>query len=169
VLTEDVGLRKIREALVKPFTTLKVAEYVDCHLFRQKEYIGFDDPKDPQPLKKLVEATGVTYIDYTNESECCAAPSVGVSDKVELQLDRDRLNHVILAEAQALITICPFCHIMSDTNEVRIKRMFGETYGIVVLRYPKMLGLALGLAPGEHAFNELRFDTSVPQQVIGVN
>jgi heterodisulfide reductase subunit B len=171
VLMEDVGLEKIRNAVVTPLTKLKVAEHVGCHLLRPKEYIGFDDPEDPQTLKTLIEATGATCLDYINETECCGAPSVGVSDKVALQLARDKLNHVKMVEAQALITICPFCHIMFDTNELRIERMFSETYGIPVLHYPQLLGLAMGMTPEELAFNELRVDTSKLLQVIqeGVN
>jgi heterodisulfide reductase subunit B len=160
VLMEDVGLDKIKSAVVRPLTMLKVAEHVGCHLLRPKEYIGFDDPEDPQTLKTLIEATGATCLDYIDETECCGAPSVGVSDKIALQLARDKLGHVKMVDAQALITICPFCHIMFDTNEVRIERMFNEAYGIPVLHYPQLLGLAMGMTPEELAFNELRVDTS---------
>jgi heterodisulfide reductase subunit B len=61
---------------------LKVAEHNGCHILRPKEYIGFDDPEDPQTLKTLIEATGATCLDYVDETECCGAPSVGVSDKL---------------------------------------------------------------------------------------
>ena len=170
VLMEDVGLEKIRKSLVNPLTALRVAEHVGCHLLRPRNMIGFDEPEDPQTLKKLIEATGATCLDYVDETECCGAPSVGVSDKVALQLARDKLNNVKNVEAQALITICPFCHIMFDTNELRIERAFNETYGIPVLHYPQLLGLAMGMTPEELAFNELRVDTSKILQVIkGVN
>jgi heterodisulfide reductase subunit B len=170
VLTEDVGLEKIKNAVVKPLTMLKVAEHVGCHLLRPREVIGFDEPENPQILKKLIEVTGATCLDYMDETECCGAPSVGVSDKVALQLARHKLNHVKMVEAQALITICPFCHIMFDTNELRIERMFNEKYGIPVLHYPQLLGLAMGMTPEELAFKDLRVNTSKMLQVIeGVN
>jgi heterodisulfide reductase subunit B len=85
---------------------------------------------------------------------------VGVSDKVALQLARDKLNHIKVVGAQALVTICPFCHIMYDTNELRIEKMFNETYGIPILHYTQLLGLAMGVSPEELAFNELRVDAS---------
>jgi heterodisulfide reductase subunit B len=160
VLTEDVGLDKIKKAVVKPLTMIKVAEHNGCHILRPKEYIGFDDPEDPQTLKTLIEATGATCLDYLDETECCGAPSVGVNDKIALQLARDKLNHIKKVEAQALITICPFCHIMYDTNELRIEKMFNEVYGIPVLHYPQLLGLAMGMSPEDLAFNELRVDCS---------
>jgi heterodisulfide reductase subunit B2 len=160
LLKEDVGLDKIKASMVKPLTNLKVAEHNGCHILRPKEYIGFDDPEDPQTLKTLIEATGATCLDYIDETECCGAQSVGVSDKIALQLARDKLNHVKMVDAQALITICPFCHIMYDTNELRIEKTFNETYGIPILHYPQLLGLAMGIAPEELAFNELRVNAS---------
>ncbi len=160
VLIDDVGIEKIKSHVVKPLTMLKVAEHNGCHILRPKEYIGFDDPEDPKTLKTLIEATGATCLDYIDETECCGAPSVGVSDKVALQLARNKLSHVKMVDAQALITICPFCHIMYDTNEVRIEKMFNEAYGIPILHYPQLLGLAMGMTPEELAFNDLRVDTS---------
>jgi heterodisulfide reductase subunit B len=160
VLIEDVGLEKIKEMVVRPLTNLKVAEHNGCHILRPKEYIGLDDPEDPKMLKTLIEATGATCLDYMDETECCGAPSVGVNDKVALQLARDKLNHIKTVDAQAMITICPFCHIMYDTNELRIEKMFNEVYGIPVLHYPQLLGLAMGMSPEELAFNELRVDCS---------
>ena len=160
VLKEDIGVENIKKTIVKPLTMLKVAEHNGCHILRPKEYIGFDDPEDPQTLKMLIEATGATCLDYVDETECCGAPSVGVSDKIALQLARDKLSHVKMVDAQALITICPFCHIMYDTNELRIEKMFNEVYGIPILHYPQLLGLAMGMTPEELAFNELRVNTS---------
>ncbi|MCL5877162.1 MAG: CoB--CoM heterodisulfide reductase iron-sulfur subunit B family protein [Candidatus Bathyarchaeota archaeon] len=156
LLKEDVGVEKIKAAVTRPLTGLKVAEHNGCHILRPKEFIGFDDPEDPQTLKMLIEATGATCLDYIDETECCGAPSVGVSDKIALQLARDKLNHIKMVEAQALVTVCPFCHIMYDTNELRIEKTFNEVYGIPILHYPQLLGLAMGMSPEELAFSELR-------------
>jgi heterodisulfide reductase subunit B len=160
LLVEDVGLKKIKDSVSRPLTMLKVAEHNGCHILRPKEFIGFDDPEDPKTLKALIEATGATCLDYMDETECCGAPSVGVSDKVALQLAKDKLSHLKMVDAEAMITICPFCHIMYDTNELRIEKMFNEVYGIPILHYPQLLGLAMGMKPEELAFNELRVDVS---------
>jgi heterodisulfide reductase subunit B2 len=162
LLKEDVGVEKIKTAITRPLTDLKVAEHNGCHILRPKEYFEFDDPEDPQTLKMLIEATGATCLDYIDETECCGAPSVGVSDKVALQLARDKLNHIKMVDAQALITVCPFCHIMYDTNELRIEKTFNEVYGIPILHYPQLLGLAMELTPDELAFGELRVN---PQKI----
>jgi len=166
-LKEDVGFERIKKAVVKPLNMIKVAEHNGCHILRPKEYIGFDDPEDPQTLKSLIEATGATCLDYMDETECCGAPIAGVNDKIPLQLTRDKLNHIKMVNGEALITICPFCHMMYDTNQTRIEKMYNETYGIPVLHYPQLLGLAIGIPPEELAFNELRVDASkIIKQVV---
>jgi heterodisulfide reductase subunit B len=167
VLMEDVGLERIKDAVVRPLTMLEVAEHNGCHILRPRAFIGFDDPEDPKMLKTLIEATGATCLDYMDETECCGAPSVGVNDKIALQLARDKLNHIKMVKAKAMVTICPYCHIMYDTNELRIEKMFNEVYGIPVLHYPQLLGLAMGMKPEELAFNELRVDSSQVLKTVG--
>jgi heterodisulfide reductase subunit B len=170
-LKEDVGIEKIKAAVTNPLIGLNVAEHNGCHILRPKQYIDFDDPEDPQTLKNLIEATGATCLDYIDETECCGAPSVGVNDKIALSLARDKLDHIKQVNAQALITICPFCHIMYDTNELRIEKMFNETYGIPILHYPQLLGLAMGMTPEELAMHELRVNPSkiIQQTTQGAN
>jgi len=160
VLAEDVGFEKIKASVRKSLNPLKVAEHNGCHVLRPLEYIGFDDPENPTVLKNLIEATGAKCLDYMDETECCGAPIIGVNEKIPLQLARDKLNHIKEAGAQAMVTVCPFCHMMFDTNQSRIERMFNETFGLPVLHYPQLLGLAMGFTPEELALKELRVDAS---------
>lgn len=160
VLTEEVGLEKIKETIVKPLSQLKVTEHNGCHVLRPTKYIGFDDPENPVMLKNLIELTGAKCLDYMDETECCGAPIIGVNDRIPLQLSREKLSHIKEAGAQALITVCPFCHMMFDINQPRIERTFNETFGIPVLHYPQLLGLAMGFSPEELALEKLRVDAS---------
>lgn len=160
VLAEDVGLEKIKETIQKPLTNLSVAEHSGCHIVRPQKLIGFDDPENPKILKSLIEVTGAKCLDYLDETECCGAPVIGVNDKIPLSLARDKLVHMKAVNAQAVITVCPFCHMMFDTNQSRIERMFNEKYGMPVLHYPQLLGLAMGFSPEELALKELRVDAS---------
>jgi heterodisulfide reductase subunit B len=171
VLVEDLGLERIKGMVIRPLTRLKVTEHNGCHVLRPREYFGFDDPEDPKMLKSLIEITGAKCVDYMDEAECCGAPSAGINDKIPLQLTRDKLDHIKAVGAQALITICPFCHMMYDMNQTRIEKMFNEKYGIPVLHYPQLLGLAMGFFPEELALSELRIDYSeilehVPKEAV---
>jgi heterodisulfide reductase subunit B len=95
-----------------------------------------------------------------DETECCGAPIIGVNAEIPLQLAREKLDHVRAVGAQMLITVCPFCHMMYDLNQPRIERTFNEQFGIPILHYPQLLGLAMGFSPAELALDQLRVDAS---------
>lgn len=160
VLIEDIGLEKIKNAVVNPLSKLKVAAHNGCHVIRPTKYIGFDDPDNPVLLKMLIEATGAECLDYLYETDCCGAPMIGVNDKIPLYLSGDKLRNIKHVKAQALITVCPFCHMMFDINQPRIEQILSEKFGIPVLHYPQLLGLSMGLNPMDLAIDELRVDAS---------
>jgi heterodisulfide reductase subunit B len=160
MLSEDIGLNKIKGTIEKPLTDLKVAEHNGCHILRPTKYIGFDDPENPVILKNLIETTGAQCLDYMYETDCCGAPIVGVNDEIPLRLAGDKLRNIKAVNAEALITVCPFCHMMFDINQPRIERLLNEKFGLPVLHYPQLLGLAMGLDAKELALNELRVDAT---------
>ena len=156
VLAEDVGFEKIKNAVKKPLTNLRVAQHTGCHIVRPKKIIGKDDPEDPKLLKQLIALTGAKCLDYMDEAECCGNPIIGVNEAIPFQMAKEKLDHIMAVGAQALITVCPFCHMMYDLNQPRIERTFNTKIGISVLHYPQLLGLAMGFSPEELAINELR-------------
>jgi heterodisulfide reductase subunit B len=160
VLAEDVGLKKLKDSVQKPLTPLRVAQHTGCHVVRPAKHAGFDDPENPAVLKSLIRVTGAECLNYMDETECCGAPIISVNDKIPLQMAREKLDHIRAVGAQALITICPFCHMMYDLNQPRIERTFNEKFGIPILHYPQLLGLAMGFCPEELALEQLRVDAS---------
>ncbi len=160
VLAEDVGFEKMSETIKKPLDPLKVAVHTGCHVMRPSKYVGSDDPENPTLLKNLVKLTGAECLNYMDENECCGNPIIGVNSQIPLQLARHKLNNISTVGAQALITICPFCHMMYDLHQPRIERAFNEKFGIPVLHYPQLLGLAMGIGPDELALKELRVNAS---------
>jgi heterodisulfide reductase subunit B len=161
VLVEDVGFEKMKDAVKKPLTDLSVAQHSGCHLVRPAKYVGHgDDPENPTLLKNLIRLTGAQCLDYMDETECCGNPIIGVNEEVPFQMAKEKLDHIRTVKAQALITVCPFCHMMFDMNQPRIERAFNEKFGIPVLHYPQLLGLAMGFSPEELGLNELRVKPS---------
>jgi heterodisulfide reductase subunit B len=55
-----------------------------------------------------------------------------------------------------MVTLCPTCHQTLDGNQPLVERTFQEHYGLPVLHYTQLLGLAMGMSPEELAMNELR-------------
>ena len=160
VLAADIGFERIKDNVQKPLTQLRVAQHTGCHVLRPGKVVGFDDPENPTTLKKLIAVTGAKCLDYMDEMECCGAPIIGVNAEIPLQLAREKLDHIRAVGAQAMITVCPFCHMMYDLNQARIERKFNEKFRIPVLHYPQLLGLAMGMSPDELALKDLRVDAS---------
>lgn len=155
-LIEDIGLERIKRSIARPLRGLRVAEHSGCHLSRPKKYIEFEDPENPKALKMLIGVTGAKVAEYMGETECCGSTIAAIDDKISLSLVREKLLHVKEAGADALITVCPACHIMYDANQTRVEKMFGEKYDIPVLHYTQLLGLAMGMRPEDLGFDELR-------------
>jgi heterodisulfide reductase subunit B len=160
VLAQDVGFEKIKDTIQKPLTQLQVAQHTGCHVVRPGKVVGYDDPENPTTLKKLIEATGAKCLDYMDESECCGNPIIGINSEIPLQLAREKLDHIRAVGAQAMITVCPFCHMMYDLNQARIERKFNEKFHIPIIHYTQLLGLAMGMNPDELALKDLRVDAS---------
>jgi len=160
VLAEDIGFEKIKEKVQKPLAQLRVAQHTGCHVIRPGKVVGFDDPENPTTLKNLIKATGAKCLDYMDETECCGAPIIGVNAEIPLQLAREKLNHIKAVAAQALITVCPYCHMMYDLNQPRIEKTFNEQFGIPILHYTQLLGLAMGFRSEELGLEQLRVDAS---------
>jgi len=157
VLAEDVGFEKIKNAVKRPLTNLYVAQHSGCHLVRPTKFVEHgDDPENPKMLKDLIKLTSAECVDYQDEARCCGNPIIGVNEEVPFEMAREKLDHMRAAKAEAMITVCPFCHLMFDLNQPRIEKTFNEKFEMPVLHYPQLLGLAMGFSPEELALNTLR-------------
>ena len=157
LLAEDIGLEKLKEYISDPLSSLRVAQHTGCHLVRPAKKVNHgDNPEDPRMLKDLIRLTGAECVEYMDEAECCGNTIIGVNEEIPFELAKEKLERVKNAGAQALITVCPSCHMMYDFNQPRIERAFNEKIGIPVLHYTQLLGLAMGFQPEELGLNQLR-------------
>jgi heterodisulfide reductase subunit B len=152
MLHQVYGLDKIREKVKKPLG-VKVATHPGCHYVRPKDlFAGFDDPEYPRSLDELVEATGAESVDYVGKTDCCGGSLLAVDEKVSKAMTRKKLDR-LKGKVDALVLICPFCGIMYDKYQRLLEEEAQTQYGVPVLYYPQLLGLALGLDPGDLGFD----------------
>ncbi len=156
VLVEDVGVEAIKKTVTKPLTRLRVAPHYGCHIMKPSTEIRFDSPENPRLLDSLIEATGVKCVNYMEKRMCCGAPVMGVDLKLSIEVVREKLRSIKKEKADAIVTICPFCHTQFDLNQSRIEEEYGETYEIPVLHYTQLLGLAQGYEPDDLGLYENR-------------
>ena len=151
VLMDDIGLEKIKENVVKPLSSLKVAPFYGCHSLRPSKLLQLDDPERPQMLENLLEVLGAEPIEYRNKLKCCGGLLKGISDDTALELAREKLVNTTKAGADCISTLCPFCFVALDIGQLQVKTKFNEVYDMPILHYSELIALALGVNPDELA------------------
>lgn len=151
VLTEDIGLKHIKQNVSKPLRNLKVAAFYGCHALRPSDLLKFDDPERPRILDDLIETLGAESVDYRNKLKCCGGLLRGYSDDLALDLAREKLANTTKAGADCIATLCPFCFVALDIGQLQVRNKFNEVYEVPVFHYSELLCLALGIDPKELA------------------
>jgi len=154
MLYEDLGLEKIKEAVVQELSGSSFAPHYGCHYTKPSEIYGrFDDPEHPQSLDRLIEVTGAKPLWYEDRTECCGGAILGIDEPTALKIAKAKLDHVKSVGANGLVLICPFCDVMYEQNQKKIGKQSEIDYELPIIYYPQLLGLALGIPQTELGFN----------------
>ena len=150
LLVEDMGVEELRARVKRPLENLKVGPFYGCYLVRPTDRLGIDDrhPRDTY-LHRIIEALGGTVIDYAGQYKCCGFPIITMNKEASLKQAARHLGDAIDADADCLVTPCPLCHLNLDLQQPAAEKVVGRELGLPVLHLPQLLGLALGLEPGE--------------------
>ncbi|MFC1810817.1 CoB--CoM heterodisulfide reductase iron-sulfur subunit B family protein [Patescibacteria group bacterium] len=143
VLTEDFGIERLKKAIKKPLTGVKVATYYGCHILRPSKYVKDHQKTDnPYNFEEFVEALGGTPVDLPSKIDCCGFHVNMVDSKAANKMSGKYLEDAIDGRADLIITNCPFCHMQMD--------LFQNKYKIPVLHMSELLCMALGIKKRHH-------------------
>jgi heterodisulfide reductase subunit B len=139
--TEDARAR-IADRVVHHLGT-PVAVHYGCHYLRPSSRTG-RHVEDPRVLDELVELTGYTSLDFQQKLSCCGAGGGVWSGKEETSLAilRRKLEQMEAAGAQAIVNVCPFCHLQFDQGQ---KRLGKGAPRVPSVHLSQLLGLAFGM------------------------
>lgn len=143
VLAEDIGFDTIERAIVKPYEGIKLAAHYGCHVTRPYEIVQVDDPENPTILDRLVEIAGATAVNYTGKTRCCGGPMLAMDEDIAGTIGLDKIDNVIRAGADGIVTACVFCDI--QLTQVQFGDKAGDRKKIPVMPIPQFLGPALGI------------------------
>ncbi|WP_304125677.1 CoB--CoM heterodisulfide reductase subunit B [Methanosphaera cuniculi] len=164
VLYDDIGLEKIKESFKKELN-LNVAVHYGCHFLKPSDQVQIDNPKNPKILDELVEITGAKSVPYKDKMMCCGAGGgVRARDlEVTTSFTHEKLENMSAVDVDAIIDVCPFCHMQFDVGQVEVNEQYDTNYAIPVLHLAQLYGLAMGLSPAD-----LTLDKQVvnPEQLI---
>jgi len=151
VLTEDIGLDKIRGMVKTKLSGLKVACYYGCQVVRP--YTDFDDPDYPTKMDDLMAAVGATPVDYSAKTRCCGGSLAGTLEDVGTSL-----NYILLKEAKkkgadVIVTLCPLCQFNLEIPQSKIVAKYKDDVRMPILYFTQLVGLALGISKEDLGFS----------------
>ena len=152
---EIVGVKKIRDSVTNPLTGARIAVHYGCHLMKPKKERHFGTTEHPVWIEEMVAALGAEPVEYRNKMLCCGAGGGVRGYDLVHSLDITNEKMIILQEEKvdALTEVCPFCQLQFDRGQIEIEEKFGVRYGLPVLHYCELLGLAQGMSPQELALD----------------
>ena len=150
LLVEDMGLDELRSRVKRPLKDLRVGPFYGCYIIRPTDRLGIDEekPRD-RYLHMLIDALGGTVIEYAGQHKCCGFPIITMNKEASLKQAARHLGDAVDAAADCLVTPCPLCHLNLDLQQPLAERYGGRELNLPVLHLPQLLGLALGLDPGD--------------------
>lgn len=167
VLLEDYGVDALKQAVTRPLNGLAVAAYYGCLLVRPHEVTGFDDPENPTSLESLIAAAGGTGLDWPCKVDCCGN-SLSMTTRSDLVVGfvDTIVGMAVAAGARCIVVACPLCQVNLDVRQEDIRQTLGRDYSIPVIYITQLLGLSLGLPPGELGLEKLVVSPAVIEEAM---
>ncbi|MDR0913509.1 MAG: CoB--CoM heterodisulfide reductase subunit B [Methanobrevibacter sp.] len=161
ILYNEVGLDKLADLVEKPLN-LEVAVHYGCHFLRPTEEIGIDNAERPTILDDLVEATGARSVPYKDKMMCCGAGGGLRARDIEVttSITKEKLENMTDAGVDAIVEVCPFCHMQFDVGQTEVNKQYGTNFNIPVFHLAQLYGLAMGLGKDELTLDSHLIDSA---------
>lgn len=160
ILYNEVGLDKLAELVEKPLD-LNVAVHYGCHFLRPSDEIKIDNAEKPTILDEIVETVGAKSVPYKDKMMCCGAGG-GLRSRdidVTLSFTKEKLDNMTAAGVDAIVNVCPFCHLQFDVGQTEVNKKYGSDFKIPVFHLAQVLGLAIGLGSDDLTLDSHLIDT----------
>jgi len=164
LLSDDIKFENVEKKVKRPLKGVKVAVHYGCHFLKPSETRMHGSTERPTALDDLVRSLGAENVDYRDKAMCCGAGGGVRSASLEIALDMaaEKLDNMIEAGADCLVTPCAFCHLQFDRGQVELNEKAGKKYQLPVIFVTQLTGLALGMNAKELGF----FDNSISTESL---
>jgi len=164
LLSDEIKFENVEKKVKRPLKDVKVAVHYGCHFLKPSETRMHGSAERPTVLDDLVRSLGAESIDYRDKAMCCGAGGGVRSASLEVALDMaaEKLDGMIEAGADCLVTPCAFCHLQFDRGQVELNEKTGKKYQLPVVFITQLAGLALGMNAKELGF----FDNSISTESL---
>lgn len=154
ILVEDFGLDRLKSMVKRPLTGLRIGPFYGCYILRPSQILGMDEhPDRDRYLEWVIEAVGAEAVDYEGKKKCCGFPILTINRENSLKQAGNHIHEAQDLGADALVSPCPLCHLNLDAQQPAAKQVTQYDIELPILHLPQMIGMALGIDPGEMRLN----------------
>jgi succinate dehydrogenase / fumarate reductase cytochrome b subunit len=170
LLVEDYGLDRLKGLVRRPLDGLRIGPFYGCYILRPTSRLGYTQhPDRDRYLELLIETLGAEPVDYEGAHKCCGFPVITMNRETSLRQAGRHLGDALDADADALVTPCPLCHLNLDLQQPDAAKVVDRELDLPVLHLPQLVGLALGLEPDALGMNKHVVRTSrVEEKLVPV-
>lgn len=145
LLHDHIGIEEIKKHVKKSLSGLKVATHYGCHLIRPSEIGRPVDSENPQKMETILRVLGAEPMDYPEKLDCCGAMLLANLPESALTKTGQKLQKVQEQGFDVFVDVCPWCHRMFDSKQVKAGETVAVKLEIPVMYLTQLLGLALGV------------------------
>lgn len=140
VVLEQVGLDKLKAAVKKPLSGLRVVSYYGCALVRDPKVVRAGDYENPTFLDEIVTTLGGEALDWSYKTDCCGADLAMTHGAIAEEI-ADKLTAMALeADADCVMCTCGLCQVNLD-----MKQTGANSAKIPVFYLTELIGTAMDL------------------------
>jgi len=147
LLSDEIGFERIEKKVTRPLKGVRIAVHYGCHFLKPSETRMHGSVERPTVLDDFVSSLGAKSIDYKDKAMCCGAGGGVRAANLEIALDMtaEKLDNMIDAGVDCLMTSCQFCHLQLDRGQVELNEKYGRKYQLPVVFMTQLMGIALGM------------------------
>lgn len=132
---------QISAKVKRPLEGLKVACYYGCLITRPAQATGADHPEYPMQMDYLMRSLGAETVDWSYKTDCCGGSLSVTQTDQSLNMSEAILKDAKACGAEAVITMCPMCHMNLDARQPDMATKFN----MPIFHSTQLSTLAFGL------------------------
>jgi heterodisulfide reductase subunit B len=123
-LVDRAGLGKIEARVGNPLKGLKIACYYGCLVTRPPKITQAEHAEYPMKMDYLMRALGAETVDWSYKTDCCGGALTLTQTPLALEMTGKILKDAHDCGADAVVTVCPLCHMNLDARQAQIELDF---------------------------------------------
>lgn len=149
-LVDRAGLEKIEGSVKKPLKGLKIACYYGCLVTRPPKITQAEHAEYPMKMDYLMRALGAETVEWSYKTDCCGGALTLTQTPLALEMTGKILQDAHDCGADAVVTVCPLCHMNLDARQAQIALDFQ----MPTLYATQMMTLAFGMGSKDSALHK---------------